>query len=152
MLKGVDPLLGPELLAILRAMGHGDEIAVVDANYPAETHGKKVVRMDGHTASAILEAVLSLLPLDAGEAAFRPCPFEDCDRLEPVFADFEAVIGRHEPGLRLTPIAGEAFYERVRNAYAVVASGERRLYGNIVLRKGVIGPQIPGTSPRFSAR
>jgi len=140
MLKGVDPLLGPELLAILRAMGHGDEIAVVDANYPAATHGKRVVRMDGHPASAILDAVLSLMPLDTGEAAFRPCPLEDCDRLEPVFADFQAVIERHEPGLRLTPIAGEAFYERVRSAYAVVASGERRLYGNIVLRKGVIRP------------
>jgi len=104
MLKGVDPLLGPELLAILRAMGHGDEIAVVDANYPAETHGKRVVRMDGHTASAILEAVLSLLPLDGGEAAFRPCPFEDCDRLEPVFADFEAVIGDTSRACGLRPL------------------------------------------------
>jgi L-fucose mutarotase len=142
MLKGVDPLLGPQLLAILRAMGHGDEIAIVDANYPAETHGTRVVRMDGHPAPAILNAVLSLLPLDAtaGDAAFRPCPFGDCDRREPVFADFEAVIVRYEPGLRLASIAGDAFYQRVRDAYAVIASGERRLYGNIVLRKGVIGP------------
>ena len=142
MLKGVDPRIGPELLAILRAMGHGDEIAIVDANYPAEAHGKRVVRMDGHSAAAILDAVLSLIPLDgaAGDAAFRPCPFGDCDHREPVFGDFEAVIERHEPGLRLASLAGEAFYQRVRDAYAVIASGERRLYGNIILRKGVISP------------
>ncbi|HSI40269.1 MAG TPA: RbsD/FucU domain-containing protein [Xanthobacteraceae bacterium] len=142
MLKGIDPLLGPELLGLLRAMGHGDEIAIVDANYPAQAHARRLVRMDGHSAPTILDAVLSVMPLDADvpEAAFRPCAFGDCGRLEPVFADFEAAIARHEPGFRLIPIAGPPFYERVRAAYALVASGERRLYGNIILRKGVIAP------------
>lgn len=147
MLKGITPLLGPELLAILRAMGHGDEIAIVDANYPAEAHARRLVRMDGHDAPMILDAVLSLMPLDGAvsDAAFRPCAFGDCGRLEPVFAEFEAVIARREPGFRLLPIAGEPFYDRIRAAYAVVASGERRLYGNIILRKGVIAS--PGAVP-----
>ena len=143
MLKGIDPLLGPDLLRVLRAMGHGDEIAIVDANYPADAHANRLVRMDGHGAPAILDAVLSVMPLDAQvpQAAFRPCAFGDCARIEPVFAAFEAAIARREPGFRLVPIAGEPFYDRIRAAYAVVASGERALYGNIILRKGVVGPE-----------
>ena len=141
MLKGIDPLIGPELLWILRSMGHGDEIAIVDANYPAQAHGKRVVRMDGHSAPAILDAVLSLMPLDSPHdaAAFRPCAFGDCERIEAVFVEFSAVLERHEGPCRLAALAGAAFYQRVRDCYAIIASGERRLYGNIVLRKGVIG-------------
>lgn len=142
MLKGIDPLIGPDLLRILRAMGHGDEIAIVDANYPADAHARRLVRMDGHSAPAILDAVLSLMPLDqmVPEAAFRLCAFGDCAREEPVFAEFAAVMARREPGFALVPIPGEPFYDRIRAAYAIVASGERRLYGNIILRKGVIAP------------
>ena len=64
MLKNIDPLLGPELLKVLRAMGHGDEIAIVDGNYPADADAKRLVRMDGHSAPAILDAILSVMPLD----------------------------------------------------------------------------------------
>ena len=143
MLKGIDPLLGPDLLMVLRAMGHGDEIAIVDGNYPADAHANRLVRMDGHSAPAILDAVLSVMPLEAAteSAAFRPCAFGDCERLEPVFADFTGVIARHEPGFALVPISGPPFYDRVRACYAIIASGERRLYGNIILRKGVVRPQ-----------
>ena len=76
MLKGIDPLLGPDLLCALRAMGHGDEIAIVDANYPAQAHAKRCVRADGHSATAMLEAILTILPLDrfVETAAFRPAP------------------------------------------------------------------------------
>lgn len=142
MLKGINPLIGPDLLGILRAMGHGDEIAIVDANYPADAHARRLVRMDGHAAPVILDAVLSLMPLDAAvpQAAFRPCAFGDRGRIEPVFTEFEAAIACHEPGFSLVPIEGEPFYDRIRAAYAVVASGERRLYGNVILRKGVIQP------------
>lgn len=143
MLKGIDPLLGPDLLRILRAMGHGDEIAIVDGNYPADAHATRLVRMDGHSAPAVLDAVLSVMPLDHAvpSAAFRPCAFGDCGRMEEVFVEFEAVIDRREPGFQLVPIAGEPFYDRIRAAYAVIASSERRLYGNIILRKGVIQPE-----------
>jgi len=142
MLKGINPLLGPELLAILREMGHGDEIAVVDANYPAVSHAKRLVRMDGLDAPKIVEAILSLMPLDRDvpDAAFRPCAFGDCDRIEPIYEEFQTAIDQHDRGIKLTPIAGQPFYDRIKSAYAIVASGEARLYGNVILRKGVIAP------------
>jgi L-fucose mutarotase len=142
MLKGIDPILGPELLKVLREMGHGDEIAIVDGNYPAVTDARRLVRMDGHDATRVADAILSVMPLDpfVDETAFRPGIHGDPDHREPVMADFEALIDHYEPGRRLTPLMGQAFYDRVRAAFAVVATGERRLYGNLVLRKGVVRP------------
>jgi L-fucose mutarotase len=138
MLKGIDPLLGPELLCALRAMGHGDEIAIVDANYPAQDHARRCVRADGHSATAMLEAVLTVLPLDrvVEAAAFRPVPPDRSGH--PIHSEFDAIIDAYEPGLLVAPLVGEIFYDRVKSAYLVLATGERRLYGNIVLRKGVI--------------
>lgn len=143
MLKGIDPRLGPDLLMILRAMGHGDEIAIVDGNYPADAHAKRLVRMDGHDAVAVASAILSVMPLDdmVSEAAFRPGIAGQPDRREPIFADFEAVVEAFEPGQKVHPLHGSAFYDRVRGAYAIVATTEARLYGNLVLRKGVIRPR-----------
>lgn len=142
MLKGLDPLLGPELLMILRAMGHGDEIAIVDGNYPADTDATRLVRMDGHSATAVADAILSVMPLDefVADTAFRPAAYNDPKRAEPVFADFEAIIARHEPKRKLSVLIGQDFYDRVKACYAIVATGERRLYGNLILRKGVIHP------------
>ena len=142
MLKGLNPLLGPDLLKVLRAMGHGDEIAIVDGNYPADTDAKRLVRMDGHSATVILDAVLSILPLDemVPEAVFRPAAYLDPKRIEPVFEDFEKIIRKWEPERHITPLVGADFYNRVKGCYAIIASSEARLYGNIVLRKGVIHP------------
>ena len=142
MLKGLNPLLGPDLLRALRAMGHGDEIAIVDGNYPAETDAKRLLRMDGHSATALMEAILSVLPLDAAvpDCAFRPAAYLDPSRREPVFDDFERILTKFEPSRHLTTLVGEAFYSRVKSAYAVIASSEPRLYGNIILRKGVVAP------------
>ncbi len=142
MLKGIDPRLGPDLLKILRAMGHGDEIAVVDGNYPADAHGRRVVRMDGHDAVSVADAILSVMPLDdvVDGAAFRPGIAGEPDRREPIFDDFDLLVSKHEPTARIVALDGEAFYDRVRSAYAVVATSEPRLYGNLVLRKGVIRP------------
>ena len=142
MLKGLDPLLGPELLKTLREMGHGDEIAIVDGNYPAVAHARRLVRMDGHDLLSVAAAVLSVLPIDdfTEEAVFRPGFAADPGRREPVFDEFDALVARFEPDRRVVPLAGEAFYDRVRGAYAVVATGERRLYANLVFRKGVIRP------------
>ncbi|ESQ88654.1 RbsD/FucU family protein [Asticcacaulis benevestitus] len=144
MLKGINPIVGPDLLAILREMGHGDEIAIVDANYPALSHARRLVRMDATDAPTILKAILSLMPLDRDvpEAAFRPCAFGDCDRIEPIYEEFQAAIDENDNGIRLTPISGPPFYDRIKAAFAIVASGELRLYGNIILRKGVISPAI----------
>jgi L-fucose mutarotase len=142
MLKGIDSILGPELLMILRAMGHGDEIAIVDGNYPADAHAKRLVRMDGHDATRIVDAILSLMPLDdrVEHAAFRP-GLNDPHHREPIMVEFEQIVAKHEPTIAVVPLAGEKFYDRVRNAYAIVASSERRLYGNLILRKGVIDPE-----------
>ena len=143
MLKGIDPLLGPELLKTLRAMGHGDEIAIVDGNYPADTDAKRLVRMDGHGAPAILEAILSIMPLDdvVPDCVFRPASPNEAKGVESVFADFERIVKKHEPERHISVLVGTDFYNRVKNCYAIVASSETRLYGNIVLRKGVIHPK-----------
>ena len=143
MLKNLSPVLGPELLYTLRAMGHGDEIAIVDGNFPADNAGpQNVIRADGHDALRMLDAILSVLPLDdmVPEAAFRPQVPGKPSHMEPVMEDIARVIARHEPKLKLIGLEPAAFYERVRNAYAVVGTSERRLYGNVVLRKGVIRP------------
>jgi L-fucose mutarotase len=140
MLKNVPPLLGPDLLYILRAMGHGDEIAIVDANYPADSAGPALVRLDGVSATAVLDAILTVMPLDdfVDEAAICMQVVGDPTRREPIMDEFEAIIRKHEQGMGLSSLERFAFYERVSTGYAVVQTGERRLYGCIVLKKGVI--------------
>jgi L-fucose mutarotase len=142
MLKGLNPLLGPDLLKVLRAMGHGDEVAIVDGNYPADADAKRLIRADGHSASALLDAILSVMPLDemVPDCAFRPAAYLDPNRMEPVFADFERILKTWEPKRHITALIGTDFYNRVKGCYAIVATSEARFYGNIVLRKGVIHP------------
>lgn len=142
MLKGIPPLLGPDLLHILRAMGHGDEIAIVDANYPAENAGPPVVRLDGSSATEALEAILTLMPLDTyvDEQAFGMEVVGEPERREETHREFDAIIRRYEPDMKLAFIERFGFYERVKGAFAIVQTGERRLYGNVLLKKGVIRP------------
>ena len=141
MLKGLDPLLGPDLLHTLRSMGHGNEIAIVDANFPAAASGRPVIRRDGANAVEALDAVLSVMPLDdfGPEAAWHMQVVDDPTASMPIFAEFRSTIARRE-GSRFTLAGLErfAFYDRARAAFAIVATGERRLYGNVLLRKGVI--------------
>ena len=143
MLKGLNPLLGPELLKVLRAMGHGDEIAIVDGNYPADADAKRLVRADGIGATDLLDAILSVMPLDefVPDCAFRPAAQNDPKHMEPVFTDFEAIVKKWEPKRHISVLVGPDFYNRVKGCYAIVASSEARLYGNIVLKKGVIHPK-----------
>ena len=142
MLIGVPPILGPDLLAALRAMGHGDEIALVDANYPALEHARRLLRADGHGVIPLLDAILQVLPIDdyVPEALFRAAPGGDPSRADPVHEEMAEVCRMRAPGMALVALAGPAFYERVRRAHVVLATGERRLYANIILRKGVIHP------------
>ncbi len=142
MLKGIDPLLSPDLLATLRAMGHGDEIAIVDGNYPALEHARRLVRLDGHQLVPVLNAVLSVLPIDdfVPQAIFRSTVGADAQRLDPVHEEIIACCARHEPNTNVVPLVGAAFYDRVRAAHAVIQTGEPRLYANVILRKGVIYP------------
>lgn len=143
MLKGIDPLLNPDLLHLLRAMGHGDEVAIVDANFPAATMGKRVIRMDGVSAMRTLEAVLSVMPLDdfVDEACVRMEVVDDPDAVPEICAAFQTIIDRAEDGrFRLGKLERFAFYARAREAFALVQTGETRLYGNVLLKKGVIRP------------
>ena len=142
MLLGIPALLGPDFLATLRAMGHGDELAIVDGNYPAEEHGRRVLRADGHGLIAVIDAVLTVLPVDdfVPEALFCASVKGEPSNLDPVHHEIIAVCARHAPGMTVVPLPGEAFYERVKSAYAVVATSEPRLYGNFIVRKGVIRP------------
>jgi len=144
VLKNIDPMLSPELLATLRAMGHGDELAIVDANYPAASSGRPVIRMDGvPSATRVLEAVLSVMPLDEFVpcAAFHMQVVDDAGAEMPIFAEFRALLQRYEPSMsKLEGIERFAFYQRVRGCFAVVATGERRLYGNLILKKVIVRP------------
>jgi L-fucose mutarotase len=140
MLKGISPLLSPELLATLHRMGHGDEIVLADAHYPGESFNTNVLRADGLEIAPLLDAILPLLELDA----YVPEPLMmmaavEGDTLDPaVEARYRAAVDRHAPGTpAIARIERFAFYERTRSAFAVVMTGELAKYGNIILKKGV---------------
>ena len=141
MLKGISPLLSPELLKILAEMGHGDELVIGDANFPAQSMGQRCVREDGHGGVALLDAILSLLPLDtfvdAPVTLMQVVP-GTIDYEPPVWKEFAATVEKHQPGAKLGHIERFAFYDRARKAYATVATGERSLYACIILKKGVL--------------
>lgn len=143
MLRGINPLLTPELLLTLRAMGHGDEITIVDANYPALSNAKRLVRLDGADTTEALEAILSVLPLDSfvENPAFCMQVVGKPEEIPPAVADFQKVVDRLS-GFpeKIAMLERFAFYARAKQSFAIVATAERRLYGNIILTKGVIGP------------
>lgn len=142
MLKGISPILPPDLLKILAEMGHGDEIVIGDGNFPAASMGKRCVRCDGHGANELLDAVLQLLPLDdfveAPVALMEVVPGSVPDGEPPIWKEFRATIDRHEPGAKIEFMERFAFYDRSRQAYATVQTGEQALYACVILKKGVI--------------
>ncbi|WP_246102759.1 RbsD/FucU family protein [Methylobacterium terricola] len=140
MLKTIDPLLSGSLLAVLDDMGHGDEIVIADANFPSASNARRLIDMPGTTAPALLDAILSVLPLDdfvESPMAVMKAPPET----RPLYDGYQTSADRAERrSITITEMPPQDFYARTRDAYAVVRSGERRLYGNILLRKGVIHP------------
>ena len=139
MLKGISPLLSPDLLHVLASMGHGDEIVLADANFPSATHGRRLVRLPGVPAPDVLDAVLSVMPLDTfvAQAALTMQVVGDATALPEVVAEFNVVLHRHGfPAA--SALERFAFYERAAQAFAVVATGETRIYGNVLLKKGVL--------------
>ena len=141
MLRNINPILSPDLLHALRAMGHGDEIVLADANFPAESAEPICIRADGSDASAILRAVLSVMPLDT----FVPDPalvmqvVGDPTAIPEVVKDFQSIINDEaDKPAEIQSLERFEFYKRAAGAYAVIQTGERRLYGNIILKKGVI--------------
>jgi L-fucose mutarotase len=143
MLKGIDPILGPELLATLRAMGHADEIAVVDANFPAAANARRLIRAEGVSATRMVQAILSVLPLEQFEpiAAFRMAVDGAPGELPPVIGEFEALLKTAGYDGPIGALERFAYYERTRAAYTIVSTGERRYWGNLILKKGAIPPE-----------
>lgn len=142
MLKGIDPVLGPALLSTLRSMGHGDEVALVDGNYPGDEHARRLVRADGHGVIRMLDAILSVMPVDdkVPQAIFRAVVPGRAELADRVHAEMIEVCRKWEPERPVVPLEPDLFYERVRAAHTIVQTSEPRLYGNIILRKGVIMP------------
>ena len=140
MLKGISPLVSPELLQAMSAMGHGDEIVLADTNFPGPGLAKRLLRADGIPIAALLNGILPLFPLDTYDASLIMMAVVPGDPLDPeVEADYIDVAVHHEPG-SAAPVRVErhAFYERARAAYAIVMTGETRAYGNLILKKGVV--------------
>jgi L-fucose mutarotase len=154
VLLRIDPALNPDLLYALRAMGHGDDLVICDTNFPADAIARqtaygRLLRMDNVTAARAVRAVLSVMPLDTFvetpavrmEVVGRP------DEVPPVQQEVQAEVDlavRREFGRDTWPMGSIerfAFYERAKRAYAILATGERRFYGNVILRKGVIPPE-----------
>jgi L-fucose mutarotase len=144
MLKGIDPFLNADLLYVLRAMGHGDDLVIADANFPSETMAtRKLIRMDAADGPRVLKAVLSVMPLDdfVPDPALRIAVVGDEAAVPEVCAEYAKLVEQSSAGaVELGQIERFAFYERSRKAFAVIATGETRLYGCILLKKGVIRP------------
>ena len=143
MLKGLDPLIGPELLHMLASMGHGDSIVIADANFPSHSVGKRLARLDGVGTPDALEAILTTIPLDqyVDAPVAVMAVVGDPDATPEIFGEFQAIVDRAEArAVNIERVERFAFYERARKAFGVVVTSETRLYGNIIISKGVITP------------
>jgi L-fucose mutarotase len=154
MLLRIDPALNADVLYVLRAMGHGDDIVICDTNFPADSiaqqtvHGQ-LLRMENITAARAVEAVLSVMPLDSfvEHPAERMEVVGKPDEIPPIQQEVQAAVdaaARRDAGRDGWPMGSIerfAFYERAKEAYAVIVTGERRFYGCFILKKGVIPPE-----------
>lgn len=143
MLKLIPPVISPELLLILMEMGHGDELVIADGNYPAAANARRLVRADGHGALELVEAILKFLPVDTfvPDVAVVMQPVDPTQELPPIWSQFSGLLraaeGREIP---LTRLERGQFYQRSRDAFAILATGETALYANLILKKGVVHP------------
>lgn len=142
MLKGIPSILSPELLKIMMEMGHGDEIIIADGNFPAASHAQRLVRCDGHGVPEVLEAMLKLLPLDQYvESPVALMSVVPGDPVVPVIWDeYKAEIAKYGD-VKIEYLEHFAFYERAKKAYAIIATGEKAQYANVILKKGVVKEQ-----------
>lgn len=140
MLKGISSIVSPELIKILMEMGHGDELCIGDGNFPAASVAQRLVRLDGHGVTEVLDAILALYPLDTYvEAPVALMQVVPGDPVVPVIWDeYKEVIRKHEGDRKIENIERFQFYERAKKCYAVIATGESALYANIILKKGVV--------------
>lgn len=144
MLKGISPMLSPELLKILCEMGHSDTIVIADGNFPAETMGKNaiVLRMDGHGVPEILDAILSVFPLDS----YIDKPVKLMDRVPgdnadvSIWSKYDEIVAKYEDrgAAVIDKLERFAFYEESKKAYAIIATSETSQYANVILQKGCV--------------
>jgi len=144
MLKNIPPILSPDMLKVLCEMGHGDRLVIADANFPAASMGKNaiVLRADGHSATELLDAILTLFPLDTyvehPVSLMQVMPGDNVKT--PIWNEYKAIVAKHDA--RGADAFGEierfAFYEESKKVYAIIATGEKALYANVMLQKGVI--------------
>ena len=146
MLKGIDPLLNADVLRVLRAMGHGDDLIITDTNFPSDSVARQTVygsllRIDA-SAADVVQAVLSVMPIDTfvDVAAARMEVVDEPKTILPVMTDVQDKVSAVDGPNRMLPIERFSFYDRAKNAYAIIQTGERRFYGCFAFRKGVIGP------------
>lgn len=141
MLKGIPAILSPELFKILLEMGHGDEIVLANGNFPAASCAHRLVRCDGLEISAVLDAVLKFFPLDTFvKSPVSLMAVASGDAVKPViWENYRRIIQKYdERATDFEFIERFEFYERAKNAYAVVATGEAARYANIILKKGIV--------------
>ena len=148
MLKNIPPLLTPDALHALASMGHGDDVAIVDANFPAAglacKGGARLVQLAGANATQVLQAVLQVLPLDdfVPQAAWTMQVVGDASAVPEPVAEFAAAL-RQAGEAPAATLERFEFYQRAQAAFLILRTGESRKYGNIVLRKGVIASDAP---------
>lgn len=141
MLKNVPDIISPDLMYVLMSMGHGDELVLGDGNYPADAHAQRLVRADGHGMVPLLEAIMKFFPLDTYyDTPAMVMQVIPGDPVEPViWKDYARIICEAEGReIELAEIPREEFYARAREAYAIVQTGETALYGDLILKKGVV--------------
>lgn len=139
MLKNIPAVISPELLKILSEMGHGDELVLGDANFPAVTCAQRLVRADGIGGEELLDAIMQLFPLDA--VAKENCfvmAVNEGEPTPPIWAEYNRIIDKYEDRRVVAEVERYAFYEQAKRAFAVVQTGEKALYANIILKKGTL--------------
>lgn len=139
MLKGIPNIISPELLKILDEMGHGDEIVIGDGNFPAASNAKRLIRLDGHNVPEILEAILKLMPLDTYvDSSVMLMQTSKGDPTPVIWAKYEELVKKSGNKTEMSQIERFAFYDRAKEAYAIIATSESALYANVILKKGVV--------------
>lgn len=140
MLLGISEQISPDLLKIICEMGHGDEIVLADANFPAASVAQRLIRADGIEIPELLSGILELFPLDQYDKCnfilMKKC---DGDRADvSIWADYKNILNKYSPEAQISFIERFDYYKRAKKAYAVVATGEKRQYANIILKKGCV--------------
>ena len=139
MLKNIPSILNPELLKILMEMGHGDELVIGDGNFPAASCAQRLVRCDGHSVPAILDAILKLFPLDTYvDAPVALMDNGDSENRPPIWAEYKDIVKKNEGDKEFELVERFDFYDRAKKAYAIVSTGETAIYANVIIKKGVV--------------